>query len=203
MSTGQGFGSTLDDLAVVCASPDGFTIDELHIRLAERTWPLLLVLFSLPFTTPIPLPGISSLFGIGIAAIGFAQMLGKTPVLPARVRRIRCSPGFLARVVAGTARLLARLRSVLKPRWIWLAEHRALRIVSGCIIGISGLLLALPLPIPFSNAIPAYVILLTSIGLIERDGLIILVGQVVFMSCITFFAVILWGVVSGVRALAS
>ena len=86
MNPSHDVGATLDDLATACASPDGFTIDELHLRLAERTWPLLLVLFSLPFVSPIPIHSLSTPFGIGIAAIGFAWMLGKTPSLPARYR---------------------------------------------------------------------------------------------------------------------
>jgi hypothetical protein len=47
-----------------------------------------------------------------------------------------------------------------------------LGIVSG------GFILSLPLPIPFSNGLPAVSIMLLAAGLMERDGLLVLWGYV-------------------------
>jgi hypothetical protein len=44
-------------------------------------------------------------------------------------------------------------------------------------IVIAGLGLMLPLPIPFSNNIPAWAVVLLAIGMMERDGLCVLVGH--------------------------
>jgi hypothetical protein len=66
----------------------------------------------------------------------------------------------------------------------------------------SGVLLALPLPVPFSNALPAYAILLTGLGLAQRDGFAILLGQGMFLGTLAFFATIAWAAVAGVKTLA-
>ena len=60
-------------------------------------------------------------------------------------------------------------------------------------IGIAsgGLQLCLPLPplIPFSNFIPALSIVLLTAGLMERDGLVVLIGYVVNIAAWIYFVV--------------
>ncbi len=201
MSQQHDLAATLHELAAICGGPQGFTLDELHARLAERTWLLLLILLPLPFVSPVPMMGLSMPFGIAIAAIGLGVSLGRTPPIPARIRAMRCPPGFVARVLAGTARQMSRLRSLLRPRWVWMVERPWTRILAGAIVAVSGILLALPLPVPFSNALPAYAILLTGLGLAQRDGLAILIGQGVFLGTLAFFCTIAWAAVAGVQML--
>jgi hypothetical protein len=199
MSQHHDLAATLHELAAVCGGPRGFTLDELHAHLAERTWLLLLILLPLPFISPVPMMGLSMPFGIAIAAIGLGVCLGRTPAIPARIRAMRCPPGFVARVLAATTRQMVRLRTLLRPRWVWMVERPWTRILAGAIVAISGVLLALPLPVPFSNALPAYSILLTGLGLAQRDGLAILVGQGVFLGTLVFFAAIAWAAVAGTQ----
>jgi len=51
----------------------------------------------------------------------------------------------------------------------------------------AALVLLLPLPIPFTNSFPAWAILLLAAGLLERDGLFILGGYVVFAAGVFYF----------------
>jgi hypothetical protein len=48
--------------------------------------------------------------------------------------------------------------------------------------------MSLPLPIPLTNIIPAYTILFLAIGLLEFDGLFILIGYGMTMATTIFFA---------------
>ncbi len=63
----------------------------------------------------------------------------------------------------------------------WLEQLHAVSIV------ICALMLLLPLPIPFSNIVPAWAILLIAGGLLERDGVFILAGHVATLIAGTFF----------------
>ena len=58
------------------------------------------------------------------------------------------------------------------------------------VLGIAsgGLLLLLPLPIPFSNTIPAWAVVLLSAGMMERDGLLVLLGHVTTLVSWAFIA---------------
>ena len=51
-------------------------------------------------------------------------------------------------------------------------------------------MLLLPLPIPFSNTIPAWGILLIAGGLLERDGVFIIAGYVATLLGVAFLVVI-------------
>ena len=50
------------------------------------------------------------------------------------------------------------------------------------------ILLALPLPIPFSNLLAAIPILLISLALLEEDGAFLIAGYVAAIPCTAFFA---------------
>jgi hypothetical protein len=45
---------------------------------------------------------------------------------------------------------------------------------------LSALILLLPLPVPFSNTLPAFSILFLAAGLLERDGVFVVAGHVAF-----------------------
>jgi hypothetical protein len=47
--------------------------------------------------------------------------------------------------------------------------------------------MSLPLPIPFTNLLPAYTILFLAIGLLESDGLFILFGYAMTTATTIFF----------------
>jgi hypothetical protein len=47
--------------------------------------------------------------------------------------------------------------------------------------------MSLPLPIPFTNLFPAYTILFLAIGLLESDGLFILIGYSLTTATTAFF----------------
>jgi hypothetical protein len=52
---------------------------------------------------------------------------------------------------------------------------------------IAAVALLLPLPIPFTNSFPAWTILLLAGGLLERDGVAIVLGYVVFLAGVLYF----------------
>ena len=70
-----------------------------------------------------------------------------------------------------------------------------MRQLIGVGIIIAGLALMLPLPIPFSNNIPAWAIVFLAIGMMEKDGLFVLLGHLtaivawIFIGLTSAFAV--------------
>ena len=57
-------------------------------------------------------------------------------------------------------------------------------------IFICAILLLLPLPIPFSNIVPAWGVLLIAGGLLERDGRFIIAGYVATILAVAYFVII-------------
>jgi hypothetical protein len=67
--------------------------------------------------------------------------------------------------------------------------------ITGIFLAWDAFLLSLPLPIPFTNLIPAYTILFLVIGLLESDGLFVLIGYGLTAATTAFFgsiAGIIW-----------
>jgi hypothetical protein len=166
------------------------TLREVMARLHGRGYVLLLMLLALPFCTPIPLPGVSTPFGLIIALIGARLVFGAKPWLPARLLDTRLSPAVFRKVFAWTQKIVLWFEKVLRPRMLWLTSSPALEQLHAVPIVVCALLLLLPLPVPFSNVIPAWAVMLLAGGLLERDGAFITAGYVAAVIAVVYFVAI-------------
>jgi hypothetical protein len=155
--------------------------------LGSRAYLLLVILLSLPFIQPVPLPGLSTPLGLAIVLIALRLSLGQRAWLPMKIQRAKLPAGFFGRVITVTGRLLRFLEPVLRPRWPVLTATRWSNQLHALVILVAALVLLLPLPIPFSNLLPAWAIFLTACGLLERDGLFIGLGYVAFTLTVLYF----------------
>ncbi len=163
------------------------TLREVIYALRGRAYLLLIILLALPFIQPVPLPGLSTPLGLAIVLIALRLSLGQRPWLPMKIQRVRLPAGFFGMLMTVTERLLRFLESVLRPRWAALAGTALLNQLHAIVILVSALILLLPLPIPFSNIVPAWAIFLMACGLLERDGLFIFLGYVAFAIGAAYF----------------
>ena len=158
-----------------------------------RGYTLLLVLLAAPFCTPLPLPGMSTPFGALIALVGLRLSLGQEPWLPERLLQWELSAKRIGLLLEAARRVARVLENVLRPRWTILVESRFCGHLTGLMILLSGLLLLLPLPIPFTNLFPALTVLLLGAATIERDGYVAMAGAVLFVASAAYFAAIALG----------
>lgn len=155
--------------------------------LGTRAYLLLVLVLALPFIQPVPLPGLSTPLGLAIVLIALRLSQGQRAWLPVKIQRAKLPAGFFGRVIKVTARLLRFLESVLRPRWPVMTAAGWRNQLHALVILISALVLLLPLPIPFSNLLPAWAIFLTACGMLERDGLFIALGYVAFGLTVLYF----------------
>jgi hypothetical protein len=178
-----------EELAALHARSAGRSVPlrEVIYVLRNRAYLLLILLLTLPFIQPVPLPGLSTPLGLAIVLIAFRLSLGQRPWLPMRIQRAHLPAGFFGRVATVTARLLRFLESVLRPRWPALTGSAWCNQLHAIVILLAAAVLLLPLPIPFSNLLPAWAIFLLGCGLLERDGLFIVLGYVAFVLTVLYF----------------
>lgn len=164
------------------------TFAEVVTALGPWSHTLTLTLLSLPFLTPLPLPGLSTPFGLGIALIAW-QLARQRPLwLPRRLTTRPIPAGFFSKVLRLTAWMLAWLERFMRPRWPALTETGRLRALHALVIALAALVLLLPLPIPLTNTFPAWVVLLMANGLANRDGLGVTLAYGVFFAGLGYFA---------------
>lgn len=163
------------------------TIRETIQLLGGRSYTLLLLLLALPFITPVPLPGLSTPFGLAIALIALRLCVGQRPLLPKRIQRKELPPGFFTKVILFAERTLRFLEKFLQPRLTFLTDTPLLARLHALLILLAALVLLLPIPIPFTNSFPAWAIILAAAGLLERDGVFILASYFVFAAGVLYF----------------
>jgi hypothetical protein len=186
------FSLDLQDLAQQFASRPA-RLSEILAATQGRGFDLLLLLIALPFLTPIPLPGLSTPFGLVVLVIGARLALGRRPWLPEKLLRRELPAQFITRVLAAASRAVRWLEVLLRPRLDFLHEHWVYRRVAGTLIMLSGLLLLLPVPIPLTNSFPALTVVLLAAGAMERDGLFFLAGCAAFTATLAYFGLLAFG----------
>ena len=151
----------------------------------------------------LPVPGLGGPFGLGIAFLGAQLAVGRAhPWLPGILRRRSVSQRMRRWLGEKLARGTGWLERVVKPRWSFVLRPAVWWIV-GLGVLLMGLGLALPLPIPGSNLIFIVPIVLYAIGLLEDDGLLIVLGHVGSVVNVTL-VLLLWDAVArALRAVLS
>ena len=163
------------------------TLREVLYVLGGRGYLLLVLLLALPFITPIPLPGLSTPFGLAIALIALRLSLGQRPLLPKALQRRELPAGFISKLFSVAEKVLRFLEKFLRPRLTFLTDTPRLVQLHAVLMLLAAVALLLPLPIPFTNSFPAWAILLLAAGLLERDGGFILAGYLVFVAGVFYF----------------
>jgi hypothetical protein len=169
---------TTDGDAAAAAEPDPrperdtpLTVGELVDKAAEGGFGFLIAILSL---IAIPFFGLSTPFGLAIALIGAQLVLGgQHPWLPRRARNRALSMAMLDRVSTLLERRTRWIARSTRRRWEPMIRPRLI----GLGVVVLALGLALPLPIPGSNLVFLIPLFIYAVGLLERDGLWILIGH--------------------------
>ena len=141
------------------------------------------------------LPGISVPAGIALLVPALQLMRGyRAPVFPKLVSEKSVSVEGLKKWGLSVANWIEKLEHLVKPRWPQLTSPAARRI-----IGLTIFLLAIvvAIPFPFSNFPPAVATICFALALLERDGLMVLVGGLISVAAFSigitvFYLIISW-----------
>lgn len=151
---------------------------------------LICALSSLPFLIPVSIPGVSTVFGAAIVLLSLALFLNRLPWLPERILDKPMDAEKLRPALRKGASFVGKIDGWLRPRWLGLTTSGMQRINSAGIV-FGGILLMAPLGlIPFSNTFPAVAILLLAVGMLQRDGLFVLLGYVGLVATVVYFGVL-------------
>ena len=132
----------------------------------------LLLLLAMPCLLPVP--GVGTVLGFGMAALAVAMWRGQgEPCLPQRVANLELPRHWARRVLEGLASAYemagcharARLSHLAGPTWR-----------SALAAAVGSMAIIVVLPIPFGNLLPALALMLIGLGLVFRDGIAVILG---------------------------
>ncbi|HLT76150.1 MAG TPA: exopolysaccharide biosynthesis protein [Ferrovibrio sp.] len=156
---------------------DRITLEDLLSAFGLRAFGLLVLVFALPNGVPAPIaPGLSAILGAPLLLIGVQMVLGfNSPWFPLSWRARSFRRADVARLLRPAIPWLVRLERYIRPRLPVLTGWAARRLIGAMVLWNAFLL---SLPVPFGNLIPAWAIILTAIGQVERDGHLVLAGGI-------------------------
>jgi hypothetical protein len=169
-------------------------ISELVALLSGRGMSLVLIFLCLPFCQPLQIPGVAIPFGLMCSLIGIRIALGKGIWLPKRILKKSLSSSLIGKIASKGITVAKKINRFIHPRLMWVCANRIMNIFNGLLIFVMGIFLALPIPIPLSNIVAAWSIFFVGIGILEEDGLFVLLGYGISILSLVFLGVVLFSV---------
>lgn len=185
------------------ANEKDILIKDILSKLVGKGQAALLIIFSLPFCQPIQIPGFSIPFGIMIAFIGLRIAFGRRIWIPQWILNRKISSRVLKKIVDITIKIINKLRFLVSTRLVGLVKNHSLRLMHGLTVAVLGFILAIPLPIPLTNLLAAFPILAFGLGMLEEDGVAIIIAYFLSLVCFAFVGILIWLGKAGLTALAS
>ena len=157
-------------------------------ELGERSFGLTLLVMAMIAL----LPGASTLVGLLIAWPAVQLVLGHDKaVLPKVMARREVDVARLSRIIAVVAPRLAWAERLIRPRWP--DFFRSSRRLTGTTMLLLGLTLISP--VPFTQVVPALVIMLLALAYLEEDGFALLLALLAALGSLVVTGVTVWGAV--------
>lgn len=175
--------------------PDSVTLGDIRDLIGQDGLLLLTAFLSIVFLVPISIPGVSTVFGATILLIGVSRILNRKLWLPKRFQTRRLPTETLRAVLKKGSIWLHRLERISRPqRLLWLTRGRMMGVFNDCALILAACLLMAPFGlIPFSNTLPGLAALFLAVGLMQHDGVSILLGYLTNFATIIYFAALIAG----------
>ncbi len=181
------------ELIILGLPPSEVTLNEIMAIVGADSLMLLTIFLSLIFIVPVSIPGVSTVFGSGIILIGLTRMLNRQPWLPKTIGNRKLSSEKLREAFERALKWFERLEKVSRPHRLPAATSDGLiTLFNNLSFIFAGLLLMAPFGfVPFSNTIPALALIFLSVGMMQRDGLFILLGYLSNAATLLYFAILI------------
>jgi hypothetical protein len=134
----------------------------------------LLLLLAMPCLLPVP--GVGTVLGLGMAALVVAMWRGHcAPCLPQRVAELELPRQWAQRVLVGLATAYALAGRHARTRLSHLASSGR---GSATALAVGLMAAVVVMPIPFGNLLPAVALVFIGLGPVFRDGVAVILGLV-------------------------
>jgi hypothetical protein len=168
------------------------TIKDLIVIFGTHGHYAFILFLTLPFLQPVPLLGLSVVFGGIISTVALFAHTKRMPHVPQRWQHKAIPQETTLKIIDLAKKIFQKLNCILKRRFVFLF-HEPFRTISTGLFIFHSILLALPLPIPFSNFVPAVAILLLALAHLENDGLFVILAYLQTALSLAFFIVLAKG----------
>jgi hypothetical protein len=190
--------ATLRRLADTARSRGGLTLGDALASVGDASFGFVMLVLALPALIPIPGP-FGMVFGSALAIVALQFAIGiRSLWLPSFVRKRRLPASAFAALQQYAGPIVRRIEHITRPERLKALTGPALPYLMA--VPVFALAVAIALPIPFGNIVPVVAVCVIAIGLIERDGLMVLAGMLLALLAMSVTAALLLGSLSLVPA---
>lgn len=155
---------------------DKVSLKTLIAALEERAFGLGILILALPCCVPF-LYGIPQIVALPMLALAGQLAAGRhEPWLPSSLAERQVSVAGLRGVVGRTQKYLGFVERLARPRLRFLSHGVGARVVGAVMLIPTASILV---PLPSTNTVPGIGVAIASVGLLERDGVLILLGLLI------------------------
>ena len=155
------------------AEGDGVTLDWILAQLHERAFGLFLLVLALPCCIPF-LYGIPQIVALPLMFISAQILFGRTsPWLPERLGAREVTRVGLQSLADRARPWLEKIEAISRPRLSALTRAPLDRVVGIALVVFSASILV---PLPGTNTVPGIAVVIVAMGLLQRDGILVLAG---------------------------
>lgn len=170
----------------------------------EQGMLLFCMFLMIPFLVPVSVPGVSTVFSVVVILVGISVTLNRVPWLPTRLMDRQFATASLVPALEKGANWFQRIDRFIRPRFLMMTNTSIINRLNGLVFIFAGVLLIAPLGlIPFSNTIPALAVLFLAAGMLQRDGLFILLGYVMVVVSVIYFGGLLLAAIAAGQGISS
>lgn len=174
------------------------TLGAVLAGLGDRSFGWLILIFALVNLLPMPIGG-TLITAIPLVLVTLQMALGLHSVrLPARLTRWPVNRKAFQRRVLWLGPVMRQIERVVRRRVEFVFAPQAERLLGIWLFCVSFVLF---LPIPLSGYIPAFALFVSGVGLVERDGIVTLVGAGLGLAAMIVTAGVVATVIVGAHSL--
>jgi hypothetical protein len=152
------------------------TLDWILGSLHERAFGLFLLVLALPCCIPF-LYGIPQIVALPLMFVATQIAAGRTsPWLPARLGARTVTQDSLAKLAERARPWLEKIEALSRPRLTALTRPPLDRLIGIALVIFSASILV---PLPGTNTVPGFAVVIIAMGLLQRDGLLALAGTLI------------------------
>lgn len=183
---------------------DSISLRQLLELIGEQGMLMFCMILMVPFLLPVSIPGISTVFSVVVIFIGIGVTLNRVPWLPQRLMNRSFATENLVPALEKGARTMTRIDRFIRPRLLAMTHGATINRLNGLLLIFGGVLLIFPFGlIPFSNTLPALAVVFLCAGMLQRDGIFILLGYVMLAVTVIYFGVLFAGAILAGQGISS
>ncbi len=158
------------------AESETVTLNWILEQLHERAFGIFLLILALPCCIPF-LYGIPQIVALPLMFVSAQILFGRTsPWLPEKLGLREVSKAGLQNLAERAKPWLERVEALSRPRLVALTHPPLDRVIGIALVLFSASILV---PLPGTNSVPGFAVVLISMGFLQRDGILVLAGSII------------------------